>query len=121
MLDLSKIDNIYLAPGATDMRKSVDSLAAIVQYQMYLDPFSTSIFIFTNKRKNIIKILEWDKNGFWLHTKKLVGKDRFRWPKVINQDSIMIDRRQLEWLLDGLEIHQKYAHHTITPIVENCI
>lgn len=48
MLDLSKIENIYLAPGATDLRKSIDGCSNIVQYQMFLDPFSPSIFIFCN-------------------------------------------------------------------------
>ncbi|MCD7840522.1 MAG: IS66 family insertion sequence element accessory protein TnpB [Erysipelotrichaceae bacterium] len=118
MIDLSKIDNIYLVPGATDMRKSADGCAAIVQYQLYCNPFSTNIFIFCNKTKNIIKILEWDGNGFWVHTKKLIGKDRFRWPKASEGDSMIIDERQLEWLLDGLEIHQKHAHHTVEPVME---
>ncbi len=119
MIDLSKIDNIYLAPGPTDMRKSSDGCAAVVQYSMYLDPFSTSIFIFCNRHKNIIKILEWDGNGFWLHSKKLIGKDKFRWPKCEEDvSSLLIDRRQLEWLLCGLEIHQKHAHHTINAVIE---
>lgn len=118
MIDLSKVDNIYIAPGYTDMRKSMDSLSAIVQYSMYLDPFSTSIFIFCNKRKNTIQILQWDGNGFWLHKKKLIGEDRFRWPKCSEDTtSLMIDRRQFEWLLDGLEINQKHAHHTLQPVI----
>ncbi len=49
MLDLSKIENVYLAPGATDLRKSIDGCSNIVQYQMFLDPFSPSIFIFCNR------------------------------------------------------------------------
>ena len=79
MLDLSKIDNIYLAPGATDLRKSIDGCSNIVQYQIFLDPFSSSIFIFCNRTKTTIQALEWDGNGFWLHTKKRIGKDRFQW------------------------------------------
>lgn len=70
MLDLTKIENIYLAPGATDLRKSIDGCSNIVQYQMFLDSFSPSIFIFCNRTKTTIKVLEWDGNGFWLHTKK---------------------------------------------------
>lgn len=109
MLDLSKIENIYLAPGATDLRKSIDGCSNIVQYQMFLDPFSPSIFIFCNRTKTTIKVLEWDGNGFWLHAKKLIGKDRFRWPKSKEEASMLIDKRQLSWLLDGLEIEQKHA------------
>ena len=113
MLYLSKIENIYLAPGATDLRKSIDGCSNVVQYQMFLDPFSPSIFIFCNRTKTTIKVLEWDGNGFWLHTKKLIGKDRFRWPKSKEEASMLIDKRQLSWLLDGLEIEQKHAHHKI--------
>ena len=118
MFKFINIDNIYIAPGYTDMRKSIDSCSAIVQHSMYLDPFSKSIFIFCNKKKNTIQILEWDGNGFWLHKKKLIGKDKFRWPKCDEEmTSLLIDKRQLEWLLVGLDIHQKYAHHTMTPVI----
>lgn len=67
MLDLTKIENIYLAPGATNLRKSIDGCSNIVQYQMFLDPFSPSIFIFCNRTKTTIKVLEWYGNRFWLH------------------------------------------------------
>ena len=117
MLDLSKIENIYLAPGATDLRKSIDGCSNIVQYQMFLDPFSPSIFIFCNRTKTTIKVLEWDGNGFWLHTKKLIGKDRFRWTKSKEEASMLIDKRQLSWLLDGLEIEPKHAHPKIAAVV----
>lgn len=62
MLDLSKIENIYLAPGATDLRKSIDGCSNIVQYQMFLDSFNPSIFIFCNWVKTTTKILEWNGN-----------------------------------------------------------
>jgi transposase len=118
MINISKVDAIYLAPGATDLRKAIDGCSAMVQYQMHKDPFSNSIFIFCNRHKNIIKVLQWDGNGFWLHTKKLIGKDKFRWPKVGEYTSLMIDKRQLEWLFSGLEIHQKYAHHPVEALVD---
>ena len=118
MIDLREIDNIYLVAGPTDMRKGSDGLSAVVQYQLFMDPFSRNIFIFCGKRKRTIKILEWDKNGFWVYTKKLAGKDRFRWPKPNENGTVIINRRQLEWLLDGLDISQKNAHHTLTPVLE---
>ena len=77
MINLKNIDNIYIAPGYTDMRKSIDSCSAIVQHSMYLDSLSKSIFIFCNKKKNTIQILEWDGNGFWLNKKKMIGKDKY--------------------------------------------
>jgi transposase len=65
--------DIHLACGATDMRKSIDGLAAIVQLTFDLDPFSESWFVFCNKERN--KLLRWDHNGFWLYYR------RFQWPR----------------------------------------
>lgn len=49
--------------------------------------------------------------------KKLIGKDRFRWPKSKEEASMLIDKRQLSWLMDGLEIEQKQAHHKIDAAI----
>jgi transposase len=70
MLGLVCTQKVYLACGSTDMRKSIDSLAAIVQQSFSLDPFSTALFVFCNKSRDKIKILPWDHNGFWLFTTK---------------------------------------------------
>lgn len=118
MTGIRDIDNIYLASGYTDLRKAADGLASIVKYDMMLDPFTHNLYIFCNRRKTTIKVLEWDGNGFWLHVKKLAGKDRYRWPKCPEEaSSMIIDRRQLEWLLDGLDVHQKHAHHDIRAVI----
>lgn len=119
MIDLNTIDHIYLVTGPTDLRKAADGCSTIVQYDLQMDPFTKDIFIFCNKKKNTIQILEWDNNGFWIHKKKLLGKDRYRWPKSSEErTSMLIDERQLEWLLSGLEISQKHAHHKVVPIIE---
>ena len=118
MINISKIDNIYLAPGYTDLRRSIDGCSAIVKYNMYLDPVSTNIFIFCNKKKKTIKILQWDNTGFWLHTKKLIGENRFRWPKNNEEaSSIIIDKTQLQWLLSGMDINQKHVNKPVMPII----
>ena len=57
MLNLSNSNKVYLATGATDLRKSIDGLAIIVQMRFKLDPFSNSLFIFCNKNRDKIKIL----------------------------------------------------------------
>lgn len=59
------------------------------------DPFESSTFIFWNRSKTTIKILEWDSGGFWLHTKKLIEKIRFKWPKSREETFMLIDKRQL--------------------------
>ena len=102
--------HIYLALGATDFRKQQNSLAALVSLKFKLDPHSgTSVFLFCNKRHNSLRALRWDGNGFILVTKSLSGDMKFQWPKT--QGEVRdITNRQLEWLLQGLQIDQIKAH-----------
>lgn len=105
--------HIYLAVGATDFRKQISSLVAMVQLQFGMDPFAaTSLFIFCNKKRDSIKILRYDKNGFILAHKKLLERMKFQWPKDITMTK-EISPKQVEWLLEGLEIEQKKAHHEV--------
>jgi transposase len=106
-------EKVYFAVGSTDMRKSIDGLAAIVQEGFKLDPFSSSLFVFCNKGRNKLKILQWDYNGFWLHYRRL-EKGVFQWPKEGDNSSLMVSSRELQWLLDGLSIKQDQAHKKIT-------
>ena len=99
---------VYLALGYTDMRKSINGLSTLVEEHLELDPFSGHLFVFCNRRQNMVKILYWDRNGFCLWHKRL-EKDRFRWPKS-EREVMTIENRELMWLMDGLEIHQKGAH-----------
>lgn len=115
MLKLESVGKVHLAPGATDLRKSVDGLAAIVRVEFQLDPFSEQWFVFCNRRHNKLKILRWEHNGFWLHYRRL-ERGRFRWPEHTGVP-MMIDRRQLQWLLDGLAIDQKQAHRGVKASV----
>lgn len=109
---LNNTYQIYIAIGAVDFRKSIDGLAVLVQESFNLDPFSKSLFVFSNRNRDKIKILEWDENGFWLHYKRL-EKGRFRWP-ILDSKTITVTNRELRWILDGLELKQKNA----LPIVE---
>jgi transposase len=103
---------VYLARGATDMRKSIDGLAAIVQYTFALQPFEPSLFVFCNRGCDKIKILYWEGNGYWLFYRRL-ERGRFRWPAGDSTQPLVIDRRQLQWLLDGLELVQPKAHRSL--------
>ncbi len=101
---------VYLAPGITDMRKSIDGLALMVSEVLELNPLSESLFVFCNRGRDKLKILHWQTNGFWLYYRRL-EKGRFNWPRRDTPDqAVIITRRQLNWLLDGLPIHQKKAH-----------
>jgi len=72
---------VYLCCGHTDMRKQINGLMTLVQSSFSLDPFSDALFVFCNKKRDRIKILEWDQDGFWLYFKRL-ERGRFRWPGV---------------------------------------
>ncbi len=111
MLNLESVGEIYLATGVTDLRKSIDGLSALVSTVFELDPFSDRWFVFCNRKRDKLKILRWDINGFWLYYRRL-EKGRFKWPKE-SGSALSISRRQLQWLLDGLTIEQKQAHRPV--------
>ena len=102
---------VYLGLGATDMRKSIDSLSILVSDHLNSDPFSGHMFVFCNRRQTILKILYWDRNGFCLWHKRLEN-DRFHWPEAERQVR-ELSGRELNWLLEGLDIHQAQAHGDI--------
>lgn len=102
---------VYIATGATDMRKAINGLSLLVADQMELDPMSGQLFCFCNRKKDIIKILYWDRNGFCLWHKRL-EKDRFRWPES-SEEVLSLNGHELSWLLDGLEWNQCQAHQAL--------
>ena len=107
------VDHVFLACGFTDMRKSIDGLAAIVQQNFQLDPFSNALFIFCGRRHDRLKALLWRGDGFLLLYKRL-DNGRFRWPQK-QEDVISITDQQLRWLLEGLDICQPNAVKHICP------
>ncbi|MCJ8174461.1 IS66 family insertion sequence element accessory protein TnpB [Clostridium botulinum] len=113
-------DHIYIACGFTDFRKQIESLSALVSLKFNLDPFTPKcLFIFCNKSKNSIKVLQWDNDGFILVTKKLVEKMKFQWLK--DSEGVKdISPRELRWLLEGLSIDQPKAHKNITVNDDIC-
>ena len=112
MLNPKRYEQVYLAVGNTDLRKSIDGLALLVSEYFKLDPFSTSLFVFCNRRRDKIKILEWDTTGFWLHYKRL-EKDTFQWPELNDDTHVSISERSFRWLLDGLSIQERHAHKAV--------
>ena len=94
---------VYLACGKTDMRKSIDGLAAIVEGSFSLNPFDEAMFVFCNGNRDRVKILEWDGNGFWLYFKRL-EKGRFRWPAACDEATISLSSEELNILLGGAKV-----------------
>jgi len=97
---------VYLALGSTDMRKAINGLSVLVEQALRLNPFCGDLFVFCNRRRNIIKILYWDENGFCLWYKR-IEEHRFKWPKLPGQ-VLTINRKQLSWLLAGLDFSTAY-------------
>ncbi|MDR2570139.1 MAG: IS66 family insertion sequence element accessory protein TnpB [Oscillospiraceae bacterium] len=100
-------DKVYLLCGATDMRRSINSLAAIVQQSYKLDLFTSALFLFCGRRSDRIKGLIWEGDGFIL-LYKVLERGRFRWPRNKNE-ALLINNQQLRWLMEGLNIEQPKA------------
>lgn len=103
--DITAAKEIYIACGYTDMRKSIDGLAALVQEHFKMDPFSPALYIFCGRRCDRIKALLWEGDGFLLLYKRLEN-GKFRWPR--NKDELKpITWQQFRWLMEGLKPEQK--------------
>ena len=89
------------------MRKSINGLSVIVATEMKLDLKSSSLFIFCNKPRTHLKILYFDKSGFALWLKKLEG-GKFPWPKIGEEEVIHIGAKDLEFILDGINIWTRF-------------
>jgi transposase len=107
-IDLSSV-RVFVRPGHTDMRKQSFGLSLIVTENLGKDPFSGSLFLFCNKRRSILKGLYWERNGFWLLSKKL-EKQKFPWPRD-ERAVAEINEQQLKWLLDGIDFW--HAHRKL--------
>jgi len=97
---------IFLRPGKTDFRKSINGLSVMVQEHMDEDPFSGHYYVFCNRTKTMLKILYWDRNGFCLWHKRL-EEDKFRWPNVASEIH-EINREEFRWLLLGLDFYNAH-------------
>jgi transposase len=98
---------IYLACGHTDMRKSINGLSAMVAGSFAMEPCSPALFIFCNRARNRLKVLEWDHDGFWLHLKRLEG-GHFKWPPAgADEKTMTLSQQELAHLLGSPGLEQK--------------
>jgi transposase len=95
---------IYLAVGATDLRKGFEGLYGLVRDQLQLEPLSGHVFLFCNKERNRTKVLFWDGSGLWVCTKRL-EKGRFSWPSSEDQEArVSLSQAEVTLLLGGIEV-----------------
>ena len=103
MLSGSPATRVFLASGATDMRKSFDTLTALVRNDLGGDPVSGHLYAFCNKRRDRIKVLYFDGSGLWVCAKRL-ERGTFAWPDAHTR-SIELTREEMVALLGGLDLN----------------
>jgi transposase len=106
MFSIGSATRVYVAAGATDMRKSFEGLFGLVRDRLQGDPLSGHVFLFSNAQRNRLKLLFWDGSGLWVCAKRL-EKGRFRWPEAdAGQTRITLTQEELALLLGGIDLSQ---------------
>jgi transposase len=107
MLALGAATRIFLAAGATDMRKGFDGLFALVQQHLSMDPLSGHLFLFCNRPRTRLKALYWDGSGLWVCAKRL-ERGRFCWPQEKERGAgpgrVSLSAEELTLLLGGIDL-----------------
>ena len=112
--DFTGAEKVYIACGYTDLRCGIDGLAGIVQQQFRLDPFTNTLFLFCGRRRDRIKALYWEGNGFVLLYKRLESGS-FQWPRN-EAEARELTPQQYRWLMEGLQIDQPKAHKAVAGL-----
>jgi len=116
MFGIGPATRIYLAAGATDMRKGFEGLYGMVRDRLACDPLSGHVFLFSNAQRNRLKLLFWDGSGLWVCAKRL-EKGRFRWPDAAGGEcKIVLSHEEFMLLVGGIDLTQtrKRAWHRVT-------
>ena len=104
MFGVGAATRIYVATGATDMRKGFNGLYGLVRDQLLCDPLSGHLLLFSNAQHNRLKIIFWDRSGFWVCAKRL-EKGRFHWPEPRPaQNKVVLSHEELALLLGGIDL-----------------
>lgn len=114
LTDFTGADRVIIACGRTDLRLGIDGLAALVKKQFRLDPFTNTLFLFCGKRKDRIKALYWEGNGFVLLYKRLESGS-FQWPRN-ESEARSLTPQQYRWLMEGLSVDQPKAHKPVSGL-----
>ena len=106
------IPAIYLYRDAVDFRKQAYGLAVLIEQELGHNPFSGTLYAFTNRQRNKIKCLLWEDTGFVLYYKAL-AEEKFKWPKA-DDELVPLSGEQINWLLDGYDISLLKGHKNST-------
>jgi transposase len=106
MFGFGPATRIYLAVGATDMRKGFEGLYGLVRDRLQCSPLSGHVFLFCNAARNRLKLLVWDGSGLWICAKKL-ARGRFCWPEPRpGEVKVVLSPEELAMLLGGIDLRQ---------------
>ena len=94
---------VYLCVAPTDLRKQAASLALLVEQSLKRNIFEAALYVFSNSRRDRIRILYWERNGLVLWSKRL-EQQRFIWPRMSDGDTVSMSGSELNQLLDGFDV-----------------
>ena len=114
--EYAAVTRVYIVTGYTDLRRGIDGLAQIVQGKLSLDPYSRYLFLFCGRKRDRLKGLLWEDDGFLLLYKRL-DNGAFRWPRNETEARLLSDQ-EIRWLFEGLELEQPKA---IKPCVKGVL
>ena len=118
MLPFTARCNFYLCTHATDMRKSFDGLCGLVSSALARDPVSGDVYVFFNRRRDRIKLLVWDRSGFWIFYKRL-ERGTFQLPRHLsNQTSLDVPYEDLMMIIEGIDlasVKRRPRYHHLAP------
>lgn len=120
MFGFSPVTRIYVAAGATDLRKSFEGLYGLVRDHLLCDPLSGHLFLFTNAQRNRLKLLFYDGSGLWVCAKRL-DRGRFRWPALAGEPvKLVLSPEELTLLLGSIDLRQteRRRWHRVLPTAE---
>ena len=103
--------SVYVCIDPVDFRKQINGLAAMVSEVLALDPFCEQLFVFTNRRRDRVKVLYWERSGFCLWMKRL-ERERFHWPSS-GAATVTLSGQELNWLLDGYDLSRWRPHRRL--------
>lgn len=103
---------VYLCTEAVDFRKSISGLSLIVEQSLELNPFEPVLYVFVNRKRDKLKILYWERNGFCLWYKSL-QQERFKWPSSNRSATVTVSSEELNWLIDGFDLWSHKPHRTM--------
>jgi transposase len=116
MLSFAGATRVFLCRSVIDFRKAHDGLCGLVRNEFGDDPFAGDVFVFFNKAQDRIKLLFWDRNGFWLFYKRL---ERGKFPFDVRGEGVRLEisRAQLSMILEGIDGRSaRFASHFSTSV-----